>query len=242
MSDRYGAAVQIRYARTAGFVYLLLIVLYMGGQYLISHVVGSGDFAERLARIAEGQTLYRAALVLQLLASVFTVLLAYALYVVLKPVNERIARMALYWRLGEAFCCVTAFISFGTLSLQADPEYLRSFGSAKLQAAVDLARAADFASFNIATLLFGFGSTLFFYLFMQTRYIPRPLSAFGVFASVVALLTSLGDLVFPAWSHAIQMGWLPIFLAEITTGIWLLARGVKVASSPVAAFESSVPG
>lgn len=234
MHENSGADVQIRYARIAGFVYLLLILLYMSGQFLIGHVIGTGDFTQRLAHIIAGQALYRVGLVLQLLASVFTVLLAYALYVVVRPVNERIARLALYFRLAEAFSGVTAFISFGTLILQSDPKYLQSLGMAQLEAMVDLTKSVDFVSFNVATLFFSFGSILFFHLFAKTRFIPRVLSVFGVFASVVTLLTSLGNLVFPAYADMLQFGWLPIFLAEITTGIWLLVRGVRVEPLPTA--------
>lgn len=230
MSERSSVQTQIRYARIAGFVYLLLIALYMSGQFAISHVVGTGDFAQHLEHIAVGQLLYRIGLVLQLLASLFTVLLAYALYEVLKPVNERIARMAMYWRLGEAFAGVTMLIDFAMLSLQSNPKYLQSFGMVKMEAIVDLARSANFACFNITTLFFCVGSTLFFYLFLQTRYIPRMLSAFGVFASFIVLLTSLGNLILPAYADVIQFGWAPIFLAEIVTGFWLMVRGVKVES------------
>lgn len=230
MSERSSVQTQIRYARIAGFVYLLLIALYMSGQFAISHVVGTGDFAQHLEHIAVGQLLYRIGLVLQLLASLFTVLLAYALYEVLKPVNERIARMAMYWRLGEAFAGVTMLIDFAMLSLQSNPKYLQSFGMVQMQAIVDLARSANFACFNITTLFFCVGSTLFFYLFLQTRYIPRMLSAFGVFASFIVLLTSLGNLILPAYADVIQFGWAPIFLAEIVTGFWLMVRGVKVES------------
>lgn len=228
MHEAIDAKVQIRYARIAGFIYLLLIALFMGGQFLIAHITGTGDFARQLQRIAAGQLFYRVGLVLELMASLFTVLLAYALYVVLRPVNERVARLALYWRLGEAFSGLLAFTSFAVLSLQSDPKYLQSLGVVRIQAIIELAKSADFASFNITTLFFSFGSTLFFYLFLQTRYIPRVLSALGVFASVVTLLTSLGDLVFPAHANVILLGWIPIFVSEITTGIWLLVFGVKV--------------
>ena len=240
MHERSNAELQIRYARIAGFVYLLLIVLYMSGQFLISHIVGTGDFAQRLEHITEGQLLYRVGLVLQLLASLFTVLLAYALYAVLKPVNEGIARMAMYWRLGEAFAGVTMFISFGTLSLQSNPKYLQSLGVVQMEAIVDLSKSTDFASFNISTLFFSVGSILFFYLFLQTRYIPRVLSAFGVFASFVTLLVSLGNLTFPAYANVIQFGWAPIFISEIVTGIWLLTRGVRIDPTPESGMGSGV--
>lgn len=228
MNQPQDAARQIRHARVAGFVYLLLIVLFMSGQLMITRAAGMGDFTQRLTHIVEDQTLYRIGLVLQLLASVFTVVLAYALYEVLRPVHEGMARLALYFRLGEAFGGLTTFLSFAALSLQANPDYLQLMGATQLKAMVALANSANFASFNITTLLFGFGSTLFFYLFTRTRYLPLALSAFGLFASVVALLTSIANLILPAWAHVIGFGWIPVFVAEVVIGLWLLIRGVKV--------------
>lgn len=228
MHERIEAQVQIRHARIAGFMYLLLIALFMSGQFLIDRITGTGGFAQRLQNIAAEATLYRVGLVLELLASLFTVSLAYALFVVVRPVNERIARLALYFRLGEAFSGLLMFVPFAVLSLQSNPEYIQLLGMHRLETIVKLANSADFASFNITTLFFAFGSTLFFWLFLQTRYIPRWLSASGVFASLVVVVTSMGDLVLPAHANVIQFGWAPIFIAEIATGIWLLAFGVEI--------------
>ena len=228
MRDATAAKTQTRYARIAGFVYLLLIVLFMSGQFTISHIVGSGSFAETSKHIIAGERLYRVALSVQMLASVLTVLLAYALYATLRSVDENLARMALYWRLGEAFIGGAASVlDFATLHLYDDPKYLGVLGADKLQAVIGLARSAGFASFNITTTFFAVGSTLFFYLFLKSRSIPRVLSAFGIFASIVVLFTSLGNLVLPAYADVIQFGWAPIFIAEITTGLWLWVRGVN---------------
>ena len=228
MRDATAAKTQMRYARIAGFVYLLLIVLFMSGQFTISHIVGSENFAETAKHIIAGERLYRVALSVQMLASVLTVLLAYALYATLRSVDENLARMALYWRLGEAFIGGAASVlDFATLHLYTDPKYLGALGADKLQAVIGLARSAGFASFNITTTFFAVGSTLFFYLFLKSRSIPRVLSAFGIFASIVVLFISLANLVLPAYADVIQFGWAPIFIAEITTGLWLWARGVK---------------
>ncbi|KAA0068612.1 DUF4386 domain-containing protein [Rhodanobacter sp. T12-5] len=228
MPEALAANARIRYARIAGFIYLLLIVLFMSGQFAISHVVGEENFADDVQHIVAGERLYRVALSLQMLASVLTVLLAYALYATLRSVNEDLARMAMYWRLGEAFIGgAAAMIDFATLNLYADPKYLELLGADKLQAVIGLARSVGFASFNITTTFFSVGSTLFFYLFLASRCIPRVLSALGVFASIVVLFTSLGNLVLPAHADVIQFGWAPIFVAEIGTGLWLWVRGVK---------------
>ena len=228
MQDATATKTRMRYARIAGFVYLLLIVLFMSGQFAISHIVGSGNFADATKHIIADEWLYRVALWVQMLASVLTVLLAYALYATLRAVDENLARMAMYWRLGEAFIGGAASVlDFATLNLYSDPKYLQVLGTDKLQALIGLARSAGFASFNITTTFFAVGSTLFFYLFLKSRGIPRVLSRFGIFASVVVLFTSLGNLVLPAYASVIQFGWAPIFIAEITTGLWLWVRGVK---------------
>lgn len=218
---------QMRYARIAGFVYLLLIVLFMGGQFLIGHITGTGSFAERTVNITGALPLYRAALVLQFLASVFTVLLAYSLYMVLKSVDEATARLALYFRLGEAFGGLTAFVTFAALALRTDPKFAQALGAGQVEALVDLAGRADFASFNIGIVFFSFGSTLFYRVFMRTPYLPRALSAFGMFASALTFVIAATSLVMPEWGDAVQVGWLPIFIAEIATGVWLLVRGAR---------------
>ncbi|HEX7371028.1 MAG TPA: DUF4386 domain-containing protein [Rhodanobacteraceae bacterium] len=218
---------QMRYARIAGFVYLLLIALFMGGQFLIGHLTGTGTFAERTANISGALPLYRTALVLQFLASVFTVVLAYSLYMILKSVDEATARLAMYFRLGEAFGGLTAFVTFAALVLRTDPEFTHALGTGQVQALVDLAGAADFASFNIGIVFFSFGSTLFYRVFMHTSYLPRALSAFGMFASALTFVVAVIGLVMPAWGNAVQIGWIPIFVAEIVTGFWLLVRGAR---------------
>lgn len=219
---------QMRYARIAGFVFLLLIVMFMGGQFITSHIAGSGDFTEQLQHIMAGAQLYRAALWIQMLTSVLTVLLAYGLYVAVRSVDEDLARLAMYWRLGEAFIGGAASIMvFAQLNLFTEPKYLDMLGADKLQMVIGMINGAASVSFNITTTFFSVGSTLFFYLFLKSRSIPVILSTFGIFASIVVLLTSLANLVFPEYADVIKFGWAPIFISEITTGIWLLVRGVK---------------
>src|SRR5712671_2070068 len=94
---------QIRYARLAGFMFLWLIITGLAGEITISHIVGSGTFAETAKRVVASEHLYRVALSSALIETLSAVLLAFALYVTLKPVDKLWAQIAMYWRLGEAF-------------------------------------------------------------------------------------------------------------------------------------------
>lgn len=94
---------QHRYARLAGFLFLWLIISGLAGALTISHIVGSGTFAETEKRVAASEHLYRVALSSELIETLSTVLLAFALYVTLKPIDKLLAQIAMYCRLGETF-------------------------------------------------------------------------------------------------------------------------------------------
>jgi hypothetical protein len=91
------------YARVAGFLFLWLIITGLAGMLTTSHIVGSGTFAETAKRVVASERLYRLALSSELIETLSTLPLAFALYATLKPVNEILAQMAMYWRLGESF-------------------------------------------------------------------------------------------------------------------------------------------
>src|SRR5229473_6744451 len=116
---------QIRYARLAGFMFLWLIITGLAGALTISHIVGSGTFAETATRVVASEHLYRLALSSELVETLSAVLLAFALYVTLKPVDKLLAQIAMYWRLGESFIGGAGMIvGFLRLHLYSSPQSL----------------------------------------------------------------------------------------------------------------------
>lgn len=87
------------------------------------------------------------------------------------------------------------------------------------------------------TIYFAVGSTLFCWLFLRGRMIPRLLAWLGVAAS--ALLSLLIPLQHAglfggpgSWSSPVTWFlWLPMLVFEVTLAVWLLVKGVE----PVAA-------
>ncbi len=224
-----GEKTQRIYARVAGFLFLWLIITGLAGTIIISHIVGSGTFAETAKRVVASEHLYRVALCSELIETLSAVLLAFALYVTLKPVDKLMAQIAMYWRLGEAFIGGAGMIvSFVRLRLYSSPESIGVLEPDQSQALVGLTRQAGFASYNISAIFFSLGSILFYYLFFKSKYIPRILSAFGVFASVVVTIMCFGSLIFPEHAATLQYGWAPMAIAEVTTGFWLMLLAVKI--------------
>lgn len=228
MADSSTERTQRIYARVAGFLFLWLIITGLAGMLTISHIVGSGTFAETAKRVVASEHLYRVALTSELIETLSTVLLAFALYVTLKPVDKLLAQIAVYWRLGESFIGgVGMIVGFLRLRLYSSPQLAGALGADQTQALVALTRHAGFVVYNISAIFFSIGSILFCYLFFKSRYIPRILSAFGVFASVVVTVICFASLIFPEHAATLQYGWAPMAIAEVTTGIWLMLFAVK---------------
>ena len=160
---------------------------------------------------------------MELIETLSAALLAFALYVTLKPVDKLLAQFAMYCRLGESFIGAAGMIfSFFRLGLYTSAQSAAALGPDQSQALLGLTRTAGSASVNISAIFFSIGSMLFFYVFFKSGYIPKLLSGFGVFASVVVTVMCFASLVFPEYAARLQYGWAPMAIAEVTTGFWLM--------------------
>jgi hypothetical protein len=86
-------------------------------------------------------------------------------------------------------------------------------------------------------MFLGIGSAIFFYLFYKSRYIPRLLAGWGVFASVVMVFVSAAMILFPENSRMLQLGWGPLGIAEIGAALWLTIVGIRQPRAPAPAGE-----
>jgi hypothetical protein len=228
MEDGSTERTQHIYARLAGFLFLWLIVTGLAGALTISHIVGSGPLAETAKRVAASERLYRIGLCSELIETLSALLLAFALYATLKPVDKLLAQMGMYWRLAESFIgCVGVVIGFVKLGLYSSPDSIAAFGTIQSQALLSVTHQAGTISVNIGATCFSIGSLIFFYLFYKSRYLPRTLSALGMFASILVTLICLASLIFPEYAAKLQYGWAPMAIAEVITGFWLMLFGVR---------------
>lgn len=218
------------YARLAGFMYLINYATSVFGAVMPDVIKGSGDFAERAQRVHASALLYRSALTSMAIGWVLIVFLAFSLYITLKPVNKRLAQLALFLELGQASVgAVTVIFSFVVLGLYT------AAGPVQGDQLELLARVVDSASgsgFNISMVFLGVGSTIFFYLFYKSRYIPKLLALWGVFSSIVMLFVSLAMILFPEHIRTLQYGWGPMGITEIGTALWLVIVGIRAPSTP----------
>ncbi|HWT12073.1 MAG TPA: DUF4386 domain-containing protein [Allosphingosinicella sp.] len=224
MNDEAGAKSVQFHARTAGFLYLSAMAAYVAPLVVLGGLDVPGDFARTAQNIAASETQVRLALTGLLVGFVAILGLAWALYVVLRRVDPRLALLALLCRAVEAaLMAVSTLIWFAALG-----NYLAPGELAVRQLLDRLLTAGINTAFHFAMICSSVGSILFFWLLYRSRGIPRPLAGFDLLASALALAFAFALLLAPDSVARFGLaGWGPIFLAEIATGLWLLAVGVR---------------
>jgi magnesium-transporting ATPase (P-type) len=220
---------QIRYARLAGFMYLFTYPSYLLGLSITGRFEVPGNFAETAHRIMGAELLYRFGLSCQLITCLCCMVLAMGLYVAVKPIDKNLALFALLFRmteniLGAAFSIIT----FAALKLYLGVDSANGFDAKQLSIYMGLLSTAYSVASLVGMIFLGMGSILFFYLFLKSKYIPKIISAWGVFASVLATIVAFACLYWPQYSKPLELGWAPIGLAEISVGLWLLIKGLNL--------------
>lgn len=237
MEERVVDSSQRSYARFAGLMYVLVLLLDIAGGLITSGIGGTGTFIDASHRIIASETLYRVGLGLALAGSLSTIPLAVALYATLKPVDGNLTMMALLFRLAEsAVGAVGIVAAFSILQIQLAANHANAFDANQLGA---LANFSSGPSTDVSAIFFSVGSTVFFYVFLKSNYIPRILSVWGIFASLVYVVVWFTDLVVPNHPGLVTIvGSLPILVAEVATALWLLIAGIRNSSglgAPLAA-------
>jgi hypothetical protein len=224
-------AIQSRWARVVGFSYVFALLPAIFAEFYVSGRLFVSDNAIATAQnIIAHERLFRLGIASNLLVFAADVLLVTALYVVLERVNRRLALLAVFFRLIETTILFVAVLNdFDVLRLLSGASYLTSVSSGELAALARVSIGAHTSAYGVALILFGFGSPVFCYLWLRSDYIPKPLALWGLVASVWIGICSFAFVIFPDLKQVIGVGYYggPIFLFELTMGLWLLFRGIR---------------
>src|SRR5664279_546517 len=170
LAPKHRVRSQRAWARIAGLAYWVVLIVDLTGMQL--HAAAASRS-------------------LMLAGSLFTVPLALGLYYAVSPVQNVLAATALVFRLMEAALGLVSTMT-GFAGVKAELAH-STFGTALL----DLVHWDNSTAF--AAFVFTMGSTLFFYLFLKSGYIPRVLAWWGLFASMVAMAACLTHLLRPGF-------------------------------------------
>jgi hypothetical protein len=216
-------------ARVAGFLYLLhFVAFFLADNGVHATAVGSIDLAATARSMMASEGLFRIGFVSFLLTAVFFLLSAWALSVLLKPVNEDLASLFVLLNLGGvAVWCISQLSELAALLLLSGADYLNVFPADQLQALAMLFLSLYQNGFMIAQLPLNLWLFPLGYLVFKSGFLPRILGILLIADGFAMLIWFFQFFFFPGYEAVSTVGLAVGLIAEGSFCLWLLIKGVR---------------
>ena len=216
-------------ARMAGFLYLMfLVTLVFAEDAVRSKLIVFGDGAATANNIMASEGLFRIGFMSDLLSAVFFLLSAWALYVLLKPVDKNLALLFVLLILGGvAIQSINMLNQFAALLLLSGADYLKVFQADQLQALAMLFLNLYKNGFIIAQVFYGAWLFPLGYLVFKSGFLPRILGILLMIDCFGVLIWFFQFFLFPGYEVITYPGLMVSLIAEFSLALWLLIMGAK---------------
>lgn len=190
-----------------GVAFIIMFFLGLFGMPVLSNLIVTGDAATTANNIAANELQFWIGIANYYIILILDVIVALGLYVILKSVNKSLSLLASVLRLLYTGIMIISLIFLAFL-------FSNEYGYGLL----------------IAYVFFISHIFVLGYLVFKSAYIPRSLGVLLLIASFSFIILLYGDFILPKnWYKALSMiAMLPATFGEISLGIWLLFKGVKV--------------
>lgn len=215
-------------ARIAGALYFMYIVATIFANVARTKLIVFGDAVATANNILASDGLFRIGFMSDVLAGVLFLLAAWALYVLLKPVNKNIALLFVLLNLGGvAVQCLNMLNLFSAGLLLSGADYLKVFQADQLPALAMLFIDLHKNGFMIAQLFYGAWLFPLGYLVFKSGYLPKILGIILMVEYFAWLMYPLQFFLFPAYTAIAYLSSAVGFIGEFSLTLWLLIKGVK---------------
>jgi hypothetical protein len=221
-------------ARIAGVGYLIIIVLAIFAEFFVrSRLVVPGDAVATVNNIEASEWLFRSGICSYLIAAICDVVVALALFVLLKPVNKSLALLAAWLRVVHATMFGIALGNlFSVLQLLSGANHLKAFNTEQLHGQVMLFLDAFNYEWLIGLVFFGLHCLVLGYLIFKSGYVPKTLGVLLMVAALGYLVDSFANFLLPNYAEYeatfLLIVGVPAIVAELSLCLWLLLKGGKI--------------
>ena len=215
-------------ARIAGSLYFIYIVATIFADASRTKLIVFGDALATANNILASEGQFRVSFISDILAGVLFLLTAWALYVLLKPVNENIALLFVLLNIGGvAVQCLNMLNLFSAVLLMSGADYLKVFQADQLQALAMLFIDLHKNGFMIAQFFYGVWLFPLGYLVFKSGYLPKIIGVILMIECFGWLMYPFQFFLFPAYTVISYLSFAIGFIGEFSLTLWLLIKGVK---------------
>ncbi len=187
--------------------------------------------------IKASEMLFRTGIFSWLLIFVLDILIAWGLYIFLKPVNKSLSLLSAWLRLMYTAILGIALANLViVLLLLSGDDYLTVFETEQIYALGLLFINGFHSIWSVGLIVFGLHLFALGYLVFKSGYVPKILGILLIIAAFGYLIIDGGKLLVPnfedyrATFELIFM--IPMIIGEVGLALWLLIKGTKISNIP----------
>lgn len=230
MIDRTTETSPLVYARAAGALYLIIIVLGLFGEVVVrTSIISPGDATATATNVLAAEGLFRTGFLADSIMFLSDVALAVLLFVLLRPVNKTLALVALFFRLTQTAVIALNLLNYhAALLLLKEPGYASAFEAAQLSSLASLFLDLHSHGYDLALILFGVHCLLLGYLITKSLYLPKAMGYLVMAAGATYLVGSYTRFLFPDFVGTVSPIYLVAIVSELSLCLWLVIKGVNL--------------
>ncbi len=220
--------------RTAGYGYLIIFISgIFANFFVLESLIVAGNAAATANNIIANEFLYRIGILSFVIMVIVDVLVAWALYIFLKPVNNNLSLLAAWLRLVNCAVFGIALIDLINVLEVLNSTGLSAAGESGNGAvqAMLLLKSFDY-TWIIGLIFFGLHLFLLGYLIIKSDYIPSILGFLLIAASFGYLIDSFAHFLLSNYTDYKEIFEMivviPGIIGELSFCLWLLIKGTKI--------------
>lgn len=216
-------------ARVAGMLYLIIVITgYFSLMYVPGKLIVHGDTAATIHNVLEFESLFRANILVGIVASIVFLFLALSLYRLLKEVSQSLAAIMVILVLVQVPITFAGVLNqTATLELAHGADYLSAFSAPQREALAMLFIKLDSRLTITSELLWGLWLLPLGLLVYRSSFLPRLLGLWLGANGIAYVATCFIGILSPQYLEITNKITFPILLGEVAFMLWLLIMGAK---------------
>jgi Domain of unknown function (DUF4386) len=234
MTNNFKEISQNKAAKIAGIGYLIIFILGIVTNFFVfNRMLVPGDAQATVNNILSNEILFRSGIVSWLVVLIIDIIIAWSLYIFLKPVNKSFSLLAAWFRLVYvAIFGIAQLNLLFVIILLSGANFLGVFNTEQLNALVLIFLNGHNYSFLIALVFFGVHLYFISYLVFKSDFVPKSLGVLLLLAAFGYLIDSFANFLLPDYADYKTIFMIivavPGIIGELYLTLWLLFRGVKL--------------
>jgi len=213
------------YSRAVGIFLILTMFGGWFGEMYVPSLIMTGDAATTASRLSLNDGLFRLGFAAYLVEAFSDVVLAWLLYVLLRPVHRDLALLSAFFGLvSMSLFAVTQMFYFSAPMFLIRSGYLTAFSPDQLNALAKAFLSLYVSLSGLFTLFYGTAWIIRGWLAFRSGYLPRFLGGLMIVAGLGFVAKNITQVLTPAYSSDLLLA--PMFLNAVVVATWMLVKGV----------------